>query len=229
MSISIEDIRRTFSKAIVAINGRVIHIIYDDRRGFITQEFEKKQISVILELLKKCEVFGISQKLKRYTKFSFAMRESPPSDLAWLFRPLRKEYRLKPEEISKIVTNEESDRFFEFMSEVNTKDKKALLARFLEWMELIEENEGKPKLPENCIRVSSFSKINGILREMGNYAAFEAEVFEDSAHIYFDNAPISVECSRNFKNLLIEAIELCSFVSIEIEVNEGYLNLYLVK
>lgn len=227
--VSIEDIRKTFSKATIAISGRAIHVIYDDRRGFITQEFEKKQISVILELLEKCDVFGVSQKLRQYTKFSFIMWESPPNNVAGLFRPLRKQYHLKPEEIRRIVESDPSEEFLDFMGDVDGSDRQAFFSKFMEWMELLEEREGNQELPRNCIRASPFRKIRGILRDMGEYTNFEAEVFDRSVHIYFEDTPMTVKCSRHFKSLLVEAFGLCSFASVEVEVNRGFLNLYLVE
>ena len=102
---------------------------FDKESLIITQEFEKKQISVVLELLKKCEVFGVSQKLRQYTKFSFIMEAESPSNIAGIFRPLRKQYHLKPEEIRRIVESDPSEEFLDFMGDVDGSERQAFFAR----------------------------------------------------------------------------------------------------
>lgn len=224
----INSIRNTFSKGSIVIGDKSVSVIYADQ-DWVTQSIDGKHKTVLSGLLESSERFTI--RIKKGNSIKLGFISGMDSQKVIYYSPLEKE--ISKEKIEELIKSmEPSKEFIEFFDGVNMQDEDVVLDKMSEWVNKVSEKwkrkvrnidklRGWPIIKEKALK---FANANGCQTEILD----PNDIFDGSINIQipevFTRSLVFVD--KN-KNDLIELVDLCEEVGMEMNPKEGYLNIIL--
>ena len=224
----IEEIRNTFSKGNIVLSDGNISVIYSDQ-DWITQSMDGEHKSVFSGLLESSEKFSIRIKKGNSIRFGFISGEN--GQVAMYYSPLEKE--MAKEEIDELLRNmNPSEEFMEFFNGVDLQDGDEVLEKIGEWTEKVSDRFKRKVRSVDKLR--SWPEIKSKALRFANSNGCQTEIIEPDD---ISDGSIDIQVPEDLtrplvftdKNKLdlIELVDMCEEVALEMNSQEGYLNLLL--
>lgn len=228
MEISIDKIRKAFSKASIVFSNSGMSAVYTYKDRWFTQTLEIK--SVFEELLAVCDGLSIVIAPEQYIRFSFLMPLQ--FDTMVFYPPLETEVALSLEDLLNMDGFSESsmEHAFEFFCGTDLTDQSAVFEKISEFMEM--RNSEKQREPTSLSEVSRFREMQGIIQSMLNLGFLcdveTTNTDEDrSISLVLDSeeSHIPSHINGDLQNSLTRLLKIAGYFGFEGSVNDGILRL----
>lgn len=226
--IGIEEIREAFSKGgIVLKNGNCV-VIYTFKDRWVTQSFSDKNKEVFYAIIEKCNRLSIQLKKGSSIQYEFEMSENDDSSIIF-YTPIKNE--LTTEELEQLCKDiKPSEGFLKFIDGTIDNDE-AFKKKLEEWTEIVMD-KNKPKI-RNVETLRGFPKVLNGCSKLAK--VLSAEMIVEKPDEYSDgyiemqipeilNRKIII--SGKNKDILADTVLLSECVDLEMNVNNGYINIY---
>lgn len=224
----VNDIRNCFSKGSVTISPRGISVFYTFKERWVSQSIFDDSIDVFRGLLKSCDVFGIDRSVGKFVKFLFYSESLGECETVF-YNPTENEVSL--EELQEIaIDSERGKEHAEFFIGVDLDNDDEVLARISEWVSLV--NARNKSNIEAFMPKNKWRKMKSDAEEVARILGCAVECNEPSGDYggdftmcFAEESPSSIRIQGEEKKKLEEFIEDYDGISIELYVNEGFLNI----
>jgi len=224
MEVSIQGIREIFSKASVSFSrtGIAVYYTYDER--WVSQSISDERKRMLSALISKSDEFHIDCVNGKFVRFLFC-HGYEGMDFAF-YCPVEKEVSL--EELKRLVREaqetEQSERFFSFMSDVNTNERSEIMRKLSEW---ISEVDGNQETRYGSRAIWEIKRLATILcrKFKCEYNLINPSFdFDGCVEIQFP-AGMRTKLIGENKDIFNKLVDISSDVDIECLISEGYLNI----
>ena len=224
----INEIRKAFSKGgIVLKNGNCV-VIYTFNDRWVTQSLGDRNKEVFYNLIESCDRLSIQLKKGNSIQYEFEMNENGDDSIIF-YAPIKNE--LTAEEIEQICRDiKPSEEFMNFIDGTIDNDD-MFREKLAEWTEIVM-NKKKPKI-RNVETLRGFPKILEWCNKLSK--ALSAEMNVEKPDEYSDGF-VEIQIPEIFtrkiiisgknKDILADIVSLSECVDLEMNVNNGHINIY---
>lgn len=228
MEFGIEEIRRAFSKASIALDGRGISICYTYRGGWFDQSINVKD--TMEWLLSNSDGFSVSIRVNKLIRLRFFTKL--PMDTLALYPPIDDSAGLSLDEMRSVI-DYDSDNvadFVQFFYDVDLSDNEAIMRRLGEFIDRASDDEVVRHLPQT----ERFLQMRGISQRIlsdGFICDVESSEPDESTGTGFiefsidDESHIPDVVKGDLKNGFAKLLGISSDFAIEGSVCDGVLNM----
>ena len=208
-----QRIRLAFSKAGVVFHKNHVEVKYTFKKNSVLQEFGGENKDTFVSLLEVCNDFHIDVRAGNFISLVFGINLG----IGGAFMPMKEEVVLKDLD----VQHEPSEEFREFFDGIDLGDESALLDRFSEWVEIVDEKNG---FHPNVIGLSEAVRARKIRSALAEFdvPGLEIDTMDEFTDIICNEPPSGkITFPLEARKAIANAAGFSGLVLMELDVNEG--------